>query len=77
MLLPVARRLAFVGLSGPIGYDYQHSTGLIDPRDSSSPNPVLENVSGLLLCYEDIYFLSRHFCPSRHARPPVHPFRRR
>jgi hypothetical protein len=52
-----------VGLSGPIAYDYAHSTDLVDPRDFSSPNHILENVSGLLMCYDDLYFLSPHFCP--------------
>jgi hypothetical protein len=51
-------RRAFVGRSTPIGYDYKREAEL------GAPNPVLENVSGLLICYDEIWFPSRHFCPA-------------
>jgi hypothetical protein len=51
-------RTLFVGLSGPIGYDYQGEHG------SHSANAVLEDVTGLLLCYDELVFLSRELCPS-------------
>lgn len=53
-------RTLFVGLSGPIGYDYQRPNG----RREQLPNPVLEDVNGLLLCYDRLLFLSRATCPS-------------
>ena len=53
-------RTLFVGLSGPIGYDYQRPRG----RREHLPNPVLEDVNGLLLCYDRLLFLSRATCPS-------------
>lgn len=55
---------AYVGLAGPIGYDYANPAPLVDERDGSSPNPVLENVLGLLLCYDEIVFLAPQFCPA-------------
>lgn len=51
----------FVGFSGPIGYDYWRGGGR--PKSSSTPNAVLEDVTGLLICYDELYFLSRDFCP--------------
>jgi hypothetical protein len=55
---------AYVGLTGPIGYDYRHEAPRVNNLDSSSPNPVLENVLGLILCYDEIYFLAPQFCPA-------------
>lgn len=70
------RRIAFVGLSGPTGYDYRNPIDdLLDEqyderqrRDGTLasidyPNPVLENVCGLALSYDEIYFLTRSLCP--------------
>jgi hypothetical protein len=48
----------FVGLSGPIAFDYGKR-----PWRHDMPNPLLENVTGLLLCYDEIWFLSRNLCP--------------
>lgn len=57
------RTVAYVGLAGPFGYDYRHPSDRVNRLDGSSPNPVLENVSGLLICYDEVVFLSRQFCP--------------
>ena len=54
---------AFVGLSGPLFYDYGNPMREGTPEVSDIPNPVLENVTGLLLCYDEIWFLSREVCP--------------
>lgn len=54
---------AFVGLSTPLTYDYRNSVGEVG-SGFSVPNAVLENVTGLLLCYDEIWFVSREFCPS-------------
>jgi hypothetical protein len=55
---------AYIGLAGPIGYDYRNEAPRVNDVDSSSPNPVLENVLGLILCYDEIYFLAPQFCPA-------------
>jgi hypothetical protein len=55
---------AFVGLSGPIGYDFFNTTDKTDERDISAPNPLLEDVTGLLVCYDELVFLSRQLCPA-------------
>lgn len=49
------KTVAYIGLSGPIGYDYS---------DDDQGHPILENVSGLAICYDEIVFLSRGFCPA-------------
>lgn len=56
------KKRAFIGLAGPFGYAYAHERPKLG-GDYSSPNAVLENVAGLLLCYDDLYFLSKQFCP--------------
>ncbi|GAA2539366.1 MULTISPECIES: hypothetical protein [Streptomyces] len=53
---------AFVGLSTPITYDYRNSVGETG-SGALVPNAVLENVTGLILCYDEIWFISREFCP--------------
>lgn len=55
---------AFIGLAGPLGYDYENEAPIAGTNDYSSPNPVLENVLGLLICYDEIKFLSPQFCPA-------------
>ena len=55
---------AFIGLAGPFGYDYRNPAPAVSSDDYSSPNPVLENVLGLLLCYDEILFLAPQFCPA-------------
>jgi hypothetical protein len=58
-------RRVYVGNSAPIGYDYSTEVQA-DPLagiEYSGPNPVLENVMGLLLCYDEIWFPSEAICP--------------
>ena len=53
------KRTAFVGLSGPLGYDYRRAG-----RRRGGPNPVLEGAMGLLLYYDEIVFVARGLCPA-------------
>ncbi len=55
---------AYVGLAGPLGYDYRNLAPALNARAPQEPNPVLENVLGLALCYDEIYFLAPQFCPT-------------
>ncbi|MCF3171186.1 MULTISPECIES: hypothetical protein [Streptomyces] len=52
---------ALVGLTGPVCYDYKNH---LDIPSGRFPNPVLENVTGLVLSYDEIWFLCRELCPS-------------
>lgn len=60
----MAKTIAFIGLSGALGYDYRNPAPRVGRFGSSSPNPVLENVLGLLICYDELVFLTPQFCPA-------------
>lgn len=51
------KRKAFVGLTGPLFYDYKNML------NSKFPNPVLEAPMGLSLLYDEIVFLDERVCP--------------
>jgi hypothetical protein len=56
-------RIAYVGLSGPLFYDYGH-LATPGPADmQSSPNPILDSPYGLLLLFDELWFLTRSVCP--------------
>ncbi|MDR4492421.1 MAG: hypothetical protein R2685_16250 [Candidatus Nitrosocosmicus sp.] len=52
-------RVAFVGLSGPTGYDYKN----YQDKKSIIPNPILEAPLGLMVLYDKILFLHPSVCP--------------
>jgi hypothetical protein len=52
---------AFVGLTGPVCFDYKN---YLTTPSGRFPNPVLEAVTGLILSYDEIWFLCRELCPS-------------
>ncbi|MYT70370.1 MULTISPECIES: hypothetical protein [unclassified Streptomyces] len=54
---------AFVGLSTPLCYDYGNPIRQRSESEADIPNPILENTMGLLICYDEIWFLSREACP--------------
>ncbi|MEW1734383.1 hypothetical protein AB0346_00330 [Nocardia beijingensis] len=56
------RRAAYIGAAAVVAYDYRNP-GMADRSSNEVPNPILENVPGLLLAYDELYFLSREFCP--------------
>jgi hypothetical protein len=56
-------RRAYVGLSAPLAYDYANPIRERSDTASDIPNPLLENVSGLLLCYDEIWFPTKALCP--------------
>lgn len=60
----MVKTAAFIGMAGPFGYDYRNPAPRLNDEDTSSPNPVLENVLGLLLCYDELIFLAPQFCPA-------------
>jgi hypothetical protein len=51
------KRIAYVGASGPIKYDYKHTL------NSGYPNPILESPLGLMAVYDEIVFLHESICP--------------
>ncbi|MBT2727477.1 hypothetical protein J7E63_11080 [Bacillus sp. ISL-75] len=57
------KRIAYVGLSTPIGYDYRNEASRTKADLTSSPNPILDSPFGLFLLFDEIWFLSRSLCP--------------
>ncbi|QDO37884.1 hypothetical protein FNV62_06580 [Streptomyces sp. RLB3-17] len=54
------RRRAFLGTYAPAFYDWANRH---DVYGSNEPNAVLENAIGLMLCYDELWFLDRRHCP--------------
>jgi hypothetical protein len=67
-------RRAYVGLSGPLAYDYKNQFDRVDARDGSSPNPLLEDSLGLMVLYDEIVFLSPQLCPHNMRELPFVKF---
>lgn len=63
-------RRVYVGLSGPLAYDYKNQTDTYHYSETSAPNPLLEDSLGLLVFYDEIIFLSRHLCPKNMRNLP-------
>jgi hypothetical protein len=72
-------RRAYIGLSSPVAYDYSNTfrVGIGSDVDFEPefpywaqynalpyPTPILESPFGLLLLYDEIWFLSRALCPA-------------
>lgn len=55
------KRTLFVGSSGPIGYDYNWTKDEV--LGGAEPYAILEDLNGILLCYDELIFSSRAFCP--------------
>lgn len=53
----------FVGLAGPTYFDYENKSRKSRNDERSSPNPVFENILGLAIFYEEIWFLCESLCP--------------
>lgn len=64
-------RIAYIGLSAPFCYDYLHYASKAPSDDTPvSPNPILESPFGLLLLYDEIWFLCRSLCPENMREIP-------
>jgi hypothetical protein len=56
-------RVAFVGLSTPLIYDIGNPASPTSANRYFNQNPVLESAFGLLLLFDEIWFLCRALCP--------------
>ena len=70
----MSKRIAYIGISYPLLYDYWHpadksSNDLID-----SPNPIIESPLGLMIFYDEIVFLCRSVCPNNMRNLPYVKF---
>lgn len=68
-------RIAYVGLSTPLCYDYRNPASKSNSDlESSPPNPILESAYGLLLLHDEIWFLCRSLCPENMRELPYVKF---
>jgi len=67
-------RIAYIGLSSPIFYDYNNKAKKTKNDTVSSPNPILESPFGLMLLYDEIWFLCKSLCPYNMRRLPYVKF---
>lgn len=70
----MSKRIAYIGISYPLLYDYwnqadKSSNDLID-----SPNPIIESPLGLMIFYDEIVFLCRSVCPNNMRNLPYVKF---
>lgn len=59
----MGKRIALVGFSTPIAYDYGVEASRTVADTQSSPNPILDSPFGLMLLYDELWFVSRSLCP--------------
>lgn len=67
-------RIAFIGSSSPLFYDYRNKASRAPSDTESSPNPVLDSPFGLLLLFDEIWFLCRSLCPENMRNLPYVKF---
>ena len=56
-------RIGLIGLSTPIAFDYGVEATRAPADLASSPNPILDSPFGLMLLYDELWFLTRSLCP--------------
>ncbi|PFE08589.1 hypothetical protein [Bacillus cereus] len=70
----MSKRIAYVGLSTPVGYDYKNMASRTKVDTSTSPNPILDSPFGLFLLFDEIWFLTRSLCPQNLRYAPFVKF---
>lgn len=68
------KRIAYIGLSYPLLYDYKHQADKTPNDLSDSPNPIIESPLGLMVLYDEILFLCRSICPNNMRNLPYIKF---
>lgn len=58
------KRIAYIGLSYPLLYDYENQAILSNNDLSDSPNPIIESPLGLMILYDELWFLCESVCPN-------------
>lgn len=58
------KRIAYLGLSYPLFYDYQNQAPFSENDTWDSPNPIIESPLGLMILYDELWFLCESLCPS-------------
>jgi len=63
MSLGTPKRRALIGFSGPVAYDYFNPAETAPGDEYSSPNPVLDSPFGMMLLFDEIWFVTKSLCP--------------
>lgn len=58
------KRIAYIGLSYPLLYDYRNYATPTKNDLSDSPNPIIESPLGLMILYDELWFLCESLCPN-------------
>lgn len=64
------KRKAYIGLSTPLFYDYKNMAPKTKADMTDSPNPILESPSGLIILYDELWFLTESLCPNNMRELP-------
>lgn len=61
--LNMKKRIAYIGLSYPLFYDYQNQVPLSRNDQMDSPNSIIESPLGLMIFFDEIWFVCESICP--------------
>lgn len=64
------KRIAYIGLSYPLLYDYRNKARLTENDLTDSPNPIIESPLGLMILYDELWFLCESICPDNMRNLP-------
>lgn len=67
-------RIAYVGLSSPVFFDYKVAASKTASDRYPPPNPILESPFGLMLLFDEIWFLCKSLCPENMRALPYVKF---
>lgn len=68
------KRVAYIGISYPLLYDYDHQAKRCSNDLSDSPNPIIESPLGLITLFDELLFLCRSLCPNNMRNLPYVKF---
>ncbi|MBR1617370.1 hypothetical protein IJ670_04395 [bacterium] len=68
------KRIAYVGLSSPLFYDYSFHKNFKTLNSKYNPNPIIEGAIGLLILYDEIWFMCESLCPYNMRKLPYVKF---
>ena len=68
------KRIGYIGLSYPLLYDYRNQAHLSENDLSDSPNPIIESPLGLMILYDELWFLCESICPNNMRNLPYVKF---
>lgn len=68
------KRIAYIGISYPLLYDYRYQASKTFNDTWDSPNPIIESPLGLMVLYDELLFLCRSICPDNMRNLPYVKF---